>query len=307
MKVLLAGGSGILGRLATGALVADGHRVTRLGRGAGNEVRADLLDRDATLRAVDGLRFDVVIHAATALSGRSMTRHRDMDATNALRTTGTANLLEAAREVGARRAVAESMMFGYGYGDHGATRLAEDTAAFGPTGTDAALERHIGAMRTKEELLLGAQGIEGIALRFGLFYGAGVTDTTVVPMLRKRALPVVADHGRALSWVEVGDAARAIAAAVRTGRAGQAYNITDDTPLGFGTHVRAVAEAFGTPRPLTVPLWLLRAAPLAHTIMSTQLRLDNTRAKAELGWNPTHADSVRGVRALARDSARLAA
>lgn len=307
MKVLLAGGSGILGRLATGALVADGHQVTRLGRGTGNEVRADLLDRDATLRAVDGLRFDVVIHAATALSGKSLTRHQDMDATNALRTTGTANLLDAAREVGARRVVAESMMFGYGYGDHGDTLLAEDTAVFGPKGRNAALERHLGAMRAKEELMLGARGVEGIALRFGIFYGAGVTDTTVVPMLRKRALPVVADHGRALSWVEVGDAARAIAAAVRTGRAGQAYNITDDTPLGFGTHVRAVSEAFGTPRPMTVPLWMLRATPLAHTIMSTQLRLDNARARAELGWTPTHADSLQGVRALARDSGPLAA
>jgi len=307
MKVLLAGGSGILGRLATEALVADGHQVARLGRGAGNEVRADLLDRDATLRAVDGLRFDVVIHAATALSGKSMTRHQDMDATNALRTTGTANLLDAAREVGARRVVAESMMFGYGYGDHGDTPLAEDTAAFGPTGTNAALERHLGAMRAKEQLMLGAPGIEGIALRFGLFYGAGVTDATVVPMLRKRVLPVVADHGRALSWVEVGDAARAVAVAVRTGRAGQAYNISDDTPLGFGTHVRAVSEAFGTPRPMTVPLWMLRATPLAHTVLGTQLRLDNARAGAELGWKPTHADSVRGVRALAQGSGRLAA
>src|SRR6266567_1907782 len=40
-------------------------------------------------------------------------------ATNALRDAGTTNLLAAAREVGARRFVAESMTLGYGYGDWG--------------------------------------------------------------------------------------------------------------------------------------------------------------------------------------------
>jgi nucleoside-diphosphate-sugar epimerase len=307
MKVLLAGGSGTLGRRVTEALVADGHVVARLGRGPANDVRADLLDRDALLRTLDGRGFDVVVHAATALSGRKMARHQDMDATNELRTTGTVHLLEAARAVGAHRFVAESMMFGYGYGDHGARPVTEAGTPFGPRGTNARLERHVGAMRIKEELTLGADGIEGIALRFGLFYGAGVTDTGMLPLLRKRALPVVADHGRALSWVAVDDAARAVAAAVTRGRAGEAYNIADDEPVGFGTHFKAVAEAFGAPRPPTLPLWVLRAAPLIHTIMTTQIRLSTTKAKVELGWAPTYRSSLQGVRALAEQDERPAA
>ncbi|GAA1360863.1 NAD-dependent epimerase/dehydratase family protein [Streptomyces beijiangensis] len=307
MKVLLAGGSGILGTLATEALTADGHTVTRLGRGAANDVRADLLDRDAVLRAVDGYSFDAVVHAATALAGKSFTRHRDMHGTNVLRTTGTTHLLDAARATGARRFVAESMMFGYGYGDHGVEPLTESGTPFGPQGTDAALEQHVGAMRTLEELTLGSDGIEGICLRFGMFYGAGVTDAHMVPLLRKRGLPVVEGHGRALSFVEVGDAARAVVAAVRTDRAGRAYNIADDTPVSFAAHTRATAEAFGAPRPMTVPRWVLRAAPLARTIMGSQLRLDNTRAGAELGWKPTRASSIEGIKALAESGGSPAA
>ncbi len=84
-------------------------------------------------------------------------------------------------------------------------------------------------------------------------------------------------------------------------------DITDGTPVGFADHVRAVAEAFGTPRPMSVPMWVLRATPLAHSIMGTDLRLGNTRAKAELGWEPSWAGSRRGVRGLAEAEGRLAA
>lgn len=307
MKVLLAGASGVLGRQAVRALRAAGHEVAGLGRGAGMDVRADLLDREGLLRAVDGLDFDVVVHAATALSGKAMARHQDMEATNALRTEGTVNLLAAAREAGARRFVAESMMFGYGYGDHGGAVLGEDDG-FGPRGTNVWLERHVGAMRTKEELAFTADGIEGVSLRFGLFYGAGITDTHLVPMLRKRAVPVVAARRRVLSWVDVADAARAVVAGVESqGAAGQAYNIADDEPVGWDTHMRAVAAAFGAPAPLTVPLWLLKAAPLAHTIMGTDLKLSNAKARQDLGWAPTYGSSVAGVWELAGVAAAAAA
>lgn len=299
MKVLLAGASGVLGRSATRQLTAAGHEVSGLGRSATNTLRADLLDADAVLRAVDGLTFDVVVHAATALQGESMAGHRSMVATNALRTRGTENLLAAARATGARRLVVESMMFGYGYGDHGTGLITEENTPFGPRGTNAWLERHVGAMRTKERLAFTAEGLKAISLRFGFFYGAGVTDDDVLPQLRRRSLPAVADHGRALSWVDVDDAARAVVLAVESSTPGRAYNIADRTPLPFGRHLQEVAAAFGAPKPLRVPLWLLRPAPLAHTGMSSQLRLDTSRAERELGWSPTHDDSLTGVRALA--------
>jgi nucleoside-diphosphate-sugar epimerase len=234
-----------------------------------------------------------------------MLRHRDMAGTDVLRTRGTENLVAAALATGARRFVAESMMFGYGYGDHGERPLEEDVDRFGPPGADRHLEEHVGAMRRKEELTFTPEGLDGVSLRFGLFYGAGVTDTTVLPMLRKRALPVVADHGRALSWVEVGDAARALVAAVETGRPGRAYNVCDDEPLSWGDHVRTAAQAFGAPAPRTVPLWLLRPAPLARTLMTTGLRMSNARARGELGWTPTHRGTADGLKALAAGTAPL--
>ncbi|WP_406359869.1 NAD(P)-dependent oxidoreductase [Streptomyces sp. NBC_00715] len=294
-NILLAGASGVLGRHITRALTEAGHRVTGLGRGPANDVRADVLDREATLRAVDGRHYDTVILAATAL-GKPPLRHRDMRATDALRVDGTAHLVEAARATGARRIIAESMVFGYGYGDHGAHVLTEDDP-FGPPGTTAALEQHLAAMRIKEQLTFGASDMEGIALRFGLFYGAGGTDA-LLPMLRRRQLPVADDHGRVLPWVDLADAARAVAAAVDRGRPGEAYNVTDRTPFGFAAHVRAVAEEFGLPKPLTVPLWTMRPLPYAHVTMRTTLRVSSAKAERELGWTPRHASSRDGLAAL---------
>ena len=116
--VIVAGASGVFGRHVTRTLGAAGYRVLGLGRGAANAIRADLLDRDALLRAVAGQQADVVVHAATALR-KPPIRHRDMYGTDDLRVAGTRNLIEAARIVGARRWIGENIVFGYGYRDFG--------------------------------------------------------------------------------------------------------------------------------------------------------------------------------------------
>ncbi|GGW81144.1 dTDP-glucose 4,6-dehydratase [Streptomyces caelestis] len=294
-SILLAGASGVLGRHVTRALTEAGHKVTGLGRSAGNGIRADLMDRDALMRAVDGHHFDTVIHAATALRKPPM-RDRDMFATDALRTEGTAHLVEAARVTGARRFVVESMVFGYGYGDHGDRPVTEEDP-FGPRGRTPQLERHIAAMRTKERLAFESEALEGVALRFGLFYGPGGTDA-LLPMLRRRQLPVPADRGRVLPWVELTDAARAVVAAVERGRSGQAYNIADRTPLGLRAHVEIVAGVFGLPKPMTVPLWLVKPMSYMHTVMSSRLVVSCAQAERELGWTPLYPSSREGLAAM---------
>ncbi len=294
-EILLAGGSGVLGGHIAQALTDAGHKVTGLGRGPGNGIRADLMDRDALLRAVDGRHFDTVIHAATALRKAPM-RHRDMRATDALRIEGTAHLIEAARATGARRFIVESIVFGYGYGDFGSRPLTEDDP-FGPRGTTPQLEEHLAGMRDKEQLTFEAADLEGIALRFGLLYGPGGTDA-LLPMLRGRRLPTPDDDGRVLPWVELTDAARAVAAAVERGRPGEAYNIADRTPLGFRAHLLCVAREFGLPKPMAVPLWAVRPMAYAHTMMTCNLRVSSAKAERELGWTPVYVSSSEGLAAL---------
>jgi Nucleoside-diphosphate-sugar epimerases len=292
--VIVAGASGVFGRHVTRTLHDAGYRVLGLGRGDSNEIRADLLDRDGLLRAVAGVRADVVVHAATALKKPPLS-HKGMYPTDELRIAGTANLVETARVVGARRFVGENIVFGYGYRDFGDLVLTE-ADEFGRADPDPGFARHMAAMGQKERLPLAA-GLDAVSLRYGLFYGPGATET-VVEMLRVRRLPAFADHGRVLPWVNLVDAASAVLAAIERGRAGEAYNVADESHLGFGGMVKAVAAAYRTPKPLTVPTWLTVVAPYLHRAATISLRVSTEKARQELGWKPTVPTVAAGLRAL---------
>ena len=87
-----------------------------------------------------------------------------MAATNRLRTEGTANLLAAARQLGARRFITQSMVFGYGFGEW-ACRVPTEAGPFAPPG-NGRFEAHLAALRANEEQVLGAKGVDGIALGY---------------------------------------------------------------------------------------------------------------------------------------------
>jgi nucleoside-diphosphate-sugar epimerase len=293
--VILAGATGVFGKHIVRELTSADYRVIGLGRGEGNDIRADLMDRDGLLRAFDGIRADVVVHAATALKKPPMT-HKGMYGTDDLRTAGTRNLLDAAKRAGVTKFVGENIVFGYGYRDFGDHILTESDP-FGVTDPDRGFNRHLEGMRAKERLPVAA-GFEAVSLRFGLFYGAGGTET-IIGALRKRQMPAFNDHGRVLPWINLADAATAVVAAVERGRAGEAYNIVDESELGFGGMVQSVADTFDLPKPMTVPVWLTTVAPYMHRIATTSLRASTDKARRELGWKPAYRTVADGLRAQA--------
>jgi nucleoside-diphosphate-sugar epimerase len=302
MKVLLAGAGGALGIPLTRRLLVRGHRVIGLTRGPAGAARlravgvqpvvADALDRDGLLRAVEGLTADAVIHELTALKQAPL-RHRGMARTDRLRTEGTTNLLAAANLLGAGRFLTQSFVLGYGYRDHGARVLTERDPFGEPAGNRN--DPHLAAMRSTEQQALSAP--EGIALRYGLLYGADVDR--VRPMLAARRLPVA--NGGVLGWVHHEDAAAATVAALEHGRAGRAYNIVDDRPASWRAVFTEMATALHAPPPPRLPPWLLRlAAPYVTSIVvDSTLRVSNARAKAELGWQPSFPTYVQGTAAMA--------
>jgi nucleoside-diphosphate-sugar epimerase len=236
----------------------------------------------------------VIVHAATALK-KTPTRHQGMYPTDDLRVTGTANLIAAAPIVGATRFVGENIVFGYGFRDHGDHVLTEDDP-FGVPDPDPGFDRHITGMREKERLPQQVAGLESVSLRYGLFYGGAATDA-LVSALRKRQLPTFDDRGRVLSWVHIADAADAIVAALAHWHPGAAYNVADESRLGLGGAIREVAAVYRTPRPLRVPVWVLRATPYLHRVGSLSLRVSTARAREGLGWQPRYATMADGLEA----------
>ena len=193
MRVLLAGASGAVGTPLSRQLIAAGHQVVGITRSQANAERlrtagaeavvADVMDRENLLAAVRDVRADAVVHQLTSL--RTTKMREAMQGTNALRTTGTAHLLAAARVVGAHRFLTQSIVFGYGYRDHGPHVITEDDPFAepvpGPLGTA------IAAMRSTEEQVFSADEMEGIALRYGLFYGQDSFTRMIINLVRKRA------------------------------------------------------------------------------------------------------------------------
>lgn len=301
MKVLLAGASGAIGAPLVQQLRTAGHEVTAIHRSPAARTRlitagatplqVDVLDRAALLAALKGYAGDAVISQLSAMK-KSPTTHDHLTATNRLRTEGTANLLAAAEQIGARRFITQSMVFGYGYGDFGGRVLTEEDE-FAPTG-HGRFEEHLAAMRSNEDQVLGAPDVQGIALRYGLFYGPGAAGDTLVDGVRRRRMPVIRSGG-VQPWVHIDDAAAATRAALEHGVPGSAYNIVDDEPVSFSELITATAAALGAPRPLVIPAWLLNAAPYAKAIMTGGLRVSNAKACDELEWAPrwpTHRDGI---------------
>ncbi|WP_433517827.1 NAD-dependent epimerase/dehydratase family protein [Nonomuraea sp. CA-143628] len=302
MRVLLAGATGAIGRQLVPALTDAGHHVVAIIRDPGNRDRvkvlggesivADVMNREQLLRAVDGISADAVMHQATALRGASP-RLRTDDPTNALRSIGTTHLLEAAQVVGAGRFVTQSLITGYGYLDHGDRELTEEDPFGQPRGTygDPVVE----GCRSTEEQVLKA---DGIALRYGMFYGPHAFSDTFADLMRKHLPILPAGDSGSTSWIHVADAAGATVAALERGRSGQAYNVVDDTPITWGQFAATVAAAHHTPRPKAMPRWLLRlSAPyLACLMADTSMRVSHAKATRELGWTPSHPSIHEGLR-----------
>jgi nucleoside-diphosphate-sugar epimerase len=285
MRVFVAGGSGAIGIPLVEALVAGGHQVTALTRspekqqflrdlGATPAV-ADALDPAALKAVVAAARPTHVIHQLTALPKGGPRRASDLAATNRLRVDGTRNLLDAAISAGATRLIGGSFAL-----------IAEprpDLPRAARQGADA-----LASMESQILEANDAGRIEGIVLRYGLFYGPHNPATEqLVALVRRRLLPVVrGDHGL-LPCIHVDDAVSATVAALDHGTPGRVYDVVDDRPVSMSDIVKAIAEYTGSPAPLAVPAWVTRIlAPYIAGVTSMRLPLSNASARAELGWQP---------------------
>jgi len=287
MNVFVAGGSGTIGIPLVQALLAAGHQVTALTRFASkqNDLRAlgasvavaDALNREALIATVEAAHPTHVVHQLTALPKDGARRAGDLDATNRLRIDGTRNLLDAAIHIGARRFLVGSFAMLSSRGP-GATAADDDAAA---------------AVRSMERQVLEASergSIEGVVVRYGLFYGLETPSTVaMIDMIRKRRLPVVRGDKGQLPLIHVADAVSATLRALEFAPAGGTYDIVDDRAVSMTEIVEAIAEYTGSAPPLRVPGWLPRlVAPYLARVTSMRMPLSNAKAKMELGWRPKY-------------------
>jgi nucleoside-diphosphate-sugar epimerase len=209
----------------------------------------------------------------------------------------------AARAAGARRLVAQSIAFLY---ERTGSRVKDEEAPVtvdAPAPFDAGLRAVVGL----ERRVLEAEGLDGLILRYGFFYGPGThyaVDGYLAREVRRWRFPVVGRGEGTFSFVHVDDAAAATVAACQRGAPG-IYNVCDDEPAAMREWLPVYAEALGARRPLRVPTLLARlVAGRTAAMMATQIRgADNAKAKRELGWRPRYPSWRQGFPEAVRDQA----
>ena len=309
MKVFVAGASGAIGRPLLRQLVAAGHEVTGTTRSAerAEEIRAGGrvpvgLRRssiaEALKAAVAEAAPEVVINQLTSLPRDYNPRQLDYGPTNRVRTEGGGNLIEAAREAGARRFVTQSISFMYApegewVKDEEARLLTDAPGAFA-TGVRAMTRARARGPRAPP-------ASRALVLRYGWFYGPGTyyaSDGSIAEQVRKRRFPMVGKGRAMFSFLHVEDAAGATVVASRSGGRPGIYNVVDDEPAPFAEWLPVYAEALGAKRPWRVPAFIARlVAGAGAAALATQLRgASNAKAKRELGWQPRYPSWRQGFR-----------
>ncbi len=310
MRVLVAGGTGVIGRQAVPLLIDAGHEVVVLARGRepGRVVdgarleRVDALDAAALAARVAEVRPDAVVNLLSAIpaSVNPARMARQFAQTNRLRTEATSALYEAAGAAGATSFVAASIAFAY---PPSPGLQSEDTPLW-----DDAPKQFAPTVAALHQLEGQTVSAGGTVLRFGHLYGPGTAlaaDGSMTAQIRRRKVPIVGDGGGVFSFLHARDAAGAVVAALdRQPRAGagaqaQVLNIVDDEPVALSQWLPAVAEMLGAKAPRSMPRWVAKpfVGDFGLHYMQTMAGADNARARDVLGWRPLTASWRDGLRA----------
>jgi len=252
VNVFVTGGTGFVGAHLVKALRARGDRVTALVRRPalaeqlawGPEIRLVRGDLDDAAALRDGCTgADVVYHVAGKIAARNavefMATNRD----------GTANVLEAARDAGARRFLFVSSL-----------------AVAGPTTPGHPIDENrppapvtdYGRSKLAAEVLVRAMPspLTWTIVRPPVVYGEWDRGTLKIFQLARRGVvPVFGDGSQELSVIHAEDLARSlIAAGTSPGAAGRTYFAAHPTTTTSRELVLASGRALGkTPRIVPVP------------------------------------------------------
>jgi nucleoside-diphosphate-sugar epimerase len=299
MRVFVTGGTGAVGRLAVPELVAAGHEVTGLARGAeraalleslgARPAQVSLFDRAALTAAFAD--HEAVVNLATAIpSALRSLRHRGWRENDRIRTEGSAAVVDAALAAGVGRLVQESVVMIYP--DRGAAWIDEDVPPLEVARNRGNLAAEANAQR------FTAVGGTGTVLRFGWFYGPGSAQSEEMLGQARLGFPLVLGAADGyVSPVHLADAASAVVAALDA-PAGT-FNVVDDEPLPKREYAAALAAAAGRRTWLGVPGRAGRfLGPRVASLLGS-LRVSNRRFRAATRWAPRYGSAREGWQATA--------
>ncbi len=295
MRVFVAGATGAIGEPLIAELIRRGHSVVGM---TTSEVRArnlehqgaeplimNALDATAVEDALRRSRPEVVIDELTSLPKELSDMPKYAPGDRKLRIEGGRNLLRAAIASGARRYLQQSSGF---FLKAAKGKLADESS---PLDVNASPSVAASA-RTYAELearLFSSTAIEGVALRYGFFYGPKTwyyPGEAAANMAAKQQNPVVGMGQGVSSFVHIEDAAVGTVAALAAEPG--VYILVDDNPSPQAVWLPAFAKFVGAPDPPHMSeAEVNEIAGEDAVYYATKLTgASNAKAKRVLGWNP---------------------
>ncbi|MDT3498986.1 NAD(P)-dependent oxidoreductase [Bacillus toyonensis] len=282
MKIFVAGATGVIGRSLLPMLIKEGHTVFAMIR---NELQveamkkvgaipviADVFNRQAVFSVLEETTPDVVIHQLTSLSSWNFEDNAK------IRMEGTRNLVDAAKNVGVQKIIAQSISWAYEPGDTFATE--KDSLHI-----TAPMPRQItvnGILKLESAV---SELPESIILRYGTLYGPGTwyaEHGLIANQVRNNEM--IATDGIS-SFIHVEDAARATMLALNWPSG--IVNIVDNYPATSKEWLPIYAAAIGAPEP-----------KVQDGKNSWERGASNYKARKEYGWTPLNLSWSEGFKNL---------
>jgi nucleoside-diphosphate-sugar epimerase len=255
MKVFVAGASGAIGQPLIAELMRQGHTVTGMSRSsAGSQNLIDIGASVAVVNAFDQFEVEqalrrsqaeVVIDQLTALPKDPSQLSAAFPGDRKLRLEGGGNLHRAAQAVGVRRYIQQAS----GFFLKAASGLADESSPLVTDGS-AGVATSAQMYAEIESRLFHSGKMEGIALRYGFFYGPRTwysEEGAVAEQVRRQQMPVVGGGAGVWSWIHIEDAALATVSALSVPPG--IYNIVDNDPSAVSRWLPAFARWLGAPPP----------------------------------------------------------
>jgi UDP-glucose 4-epimerase len=278
--VLVTGGAGFIGSHVVDRLVAAGHRPRILDQrpspwhasGEIDTVIGDVRRPEDVMRAAHGCA--AICHLAAAADVGEV--HAQPAWSTELNTTGTLNVLEAARQLGIPRVVYASTV--WVYSDVVADEVDEDELLPAPAHLYTA-GKLAGEMycRSYAELY----GVQSTVLRFGIPYGPRARPAAVIPSFVARAqsgepLSIAGSGDQERSFVYVEDLADGVVRGLIPEAAGRTYNLA-------GTETTTIAQLAKLVCEEVAETEIVHTEGRAGDLRGARIRSD--RAAEELGWS----------------------
>lgn len=256
MRILVTGGTGLIGRRLCAVLLQQGHSVIVLSRQAHSRVR-QLCGRVTVWNALDQWPQVPAIDAVINLAGEPIVdrrwspaqKQRLLDSRIAL----TQQLVDRMRQSARPPSVLLSGSAIGWYGDRAIPALDESI----PAATDFAAR----LCRDWEQAALQATafGTRVCLLRTGLVLDArGGLLSQLLPTARLGLGAVLGSGSQWMSWIHIEDHVRALLHLLADTRAAGPFNLTAPEPVSQRQFAQTLAQTLKRPALLRVPAWPLR-------------------------------------------------